>query len=204
MKQLCLIALAVVSLLIFQSAHAQDLSKEELKEWKKKQKSMDPLEFKTIFEEYGKLQGASSKQNRNRNALKKEIDQKSKQIASRDETLEELSTKYKELQETCGDMDVSPLGEDFSKGVVFKVQIGAFAKIDLSEFADVTGNFGIENKEGVNKYTIAYFRDYKEAHVFKKYMRAMGIPDAWVVVYEDNIRKNINDFIPKDQSLEEN
>ncbi len=204
MKQLRLIGLVIMAITASYTANAQELSKEELKEWKKKQKSMDPLAFKDVFEEYGKLQGASSKQSRNRNALKKEIEQKSKQIASRDEKMKELNEKYTELQETCGDMDVSPLGQDFTKGVVYKVQIGAYEKIDLSEFAGVEGNFGIENESGVNKYTVAYFREYKEAHVFKKYIRAMGITDAWVVVYEDDVRKNINDFIPKDQSLEEN
>ncbi len=184
-------------------AYAQDLSKEEEKEWKKKQNDMDPLEFKAIFEEYGKLQGAASKHQRATRELRKEIETKSKQLATQTEELDTLNAQFSRLKETCGDMDVSPLGDDYSKGVVFKVQIGAYEKIDLSEFSDVIGSFGIEDEAGVKKYTVAYFREYQQAHIFKKYMRAMGITDAWVVVYEDDVRKNINEFIPKEQSLEE-
>lgn len=200
------VGIAVVCLFFsFLETEAQSLDKKELKVWKQKKKKMNPLEFKEIFEEYGKLQGLQSKHNRNVKALKKQINQQAKQITDRSARNKSLLEEAKALKEKCEKtpLDVSPFKEDYTKGVVYKVQIGAYEKIDLSEFSAVLGNFGIENEEGINKYTVAYFRKYQQAHIFKKYIRAMGITDAWVVVYQDNLRKNINDFIPAEKSLEE-
>ncbi|MEJ0031097.1 MAG: hypothetical protein WDO15_12290 [Bacteroidota bacterium] len=71
---------------------------------------------------------------------------------------------------------------DFSKGVVFKVQVGAFKNKDLSKYFDNNPNFGGEaaDKDAAEpqKITIGIFRDYWEAVTFKKYMREMGVKDA--------------------------
>ena len=78
---------------------------------------------------------------------------------------------------------------DFSKGVVFKVQIGAFKNKDLKKYFDNNPNFGGEAAEkGDQKLTIGVFRDYWEADTFKKYMRDMGVKDAWIVPYRDGQR----------------
>ncbi|HCR53500.1 MAG TPA: Ezrin/radixin/moesin family protein, partial [Cytophagales bacterium] len=59
---------------------------------------------------------------------------------------------------------------DFSKGVVFKVQIGAFKNKDLSKYFENNPNFGGEAAEGgEQELTIGIFRDYWEADTFKKY-----------------------------------
>ncbi|MCS6833093.1 MAG: hypothetical protein NZ521_05940, partial [Flammeovirgaceae bacterium] len=53
----------------------------------------------------------------------------------------------------------------------------------------------VEEEDGVKKYTIAYFRDYWEADTFKKYMREMGVKDAWIVAYENNVRRDIKQVL---------
>jgi hypothetical protein len=85
---------------------------------------------------------------------------------------------------------------DFSKGVVFKVQIGAFKNKDLAKYFENNPNFGGEVKEGEpQKMTIGIFRDYWEADTFKKYMREMGVKDAWIVPYKDGTRVEIKDVL---------
>jgi hypothetical protein len=85
---------------------------------------------------------------------------------------------------------------DFSKGIVFKVQIGAFKNKDLAKYFDNNPNFGGEVKEGEpQKVTIGIFRDYWEADTFKKYMREMGVKDAWIVPYKDGQRVDIKDVL---------
>jgi hypothetical protein len=85
---------------------------------------------------------------------------------------------------------------DFSKGIVFKVQIGAFKNKDLAKYFDNNPNFGGEVKEGEpQKVTIGIFRDYWEADTFKKYMREMGVKDAWIVPYKDGQRVEIKDVL---------
>ena len=50
------------------------------------------------------------------------------------------------------------------------------------------------------RYTLGIFRDYPEADNFKKYMREMGVSDAWIVSYNDGVRvplKEVLDNVPK-------
>ena len=85
---------------------------------------------------------------------------------------------------------------DFSRGLVFKVQIGAFRKKDLAKYFDNNPNFGGEaTDKGEQKFTIGIFRDYWEADKFKKYMRAMGVSDAWIVPYRDGQRVEIKEVL---------
>jgi hypothetical protein len=44
------------------------------------------------------------------------------------------------------------------------------------------------------------FTDYWEADTFKKYMREMGVSDAWIISYRDGVRvpiKEVLETIPK-------
>ncbi|MEM6299335.1 MAG: hypothetical protein AAF740_11670 [Bacteroidota bacterium] len=45
------------------------------------------------------------------------------------------------------------------------------------------------------KYTIANFRDYWDADLFKKYLREMGVADAWIVAYRDGQRTDITNVL---------
>ena len=47
----------------------------------------------------------------------------------------------------------------------------------------------------MNKYTIGVFKDYWEADTFKKYVREMGVRDAWIVSYRDGQRVDIKDVL---------
>jgi hypothetical protein len=85
---------------------------------------------------------------------------------------------------------------DFSRGVVFKVQVGAFKNKDLSKYFDNNPNFGGEVRENEpQRITIGIFRDYWEADQFKKYMREMGVKDAWIVPYKDGQRTDIKEVL---------
>ena len=80
------------------------------------------------------------------------------------------------------------------KGIVFKVQLGAFQNKDLKKY-DNSPNFSAEESGDLQKYTIGVFRDYWEADTFKKYLREMGVKDAWVVSYKDGQRVPIKDVL---------
>jgi hypothetical protein len=59
-----------------------------------------------------------------------------------------------------------------------------------------------EDQDGVKKYTIAAFRDYWEADLFKKYLREMGVNDAWIVSYKDGVRVQIESVLSaEDQKM---
>lgn len=187
-------------------AYAQKLTKEEkaqakeqakkekaeVKAWKKKLKEVKPLEYRDMVEETQVLRSQVGALKSQVESLTKEKDAVASSLSAKDETISQLESKVRELEAKATDVSVS--GSDWTKGVVYKVQVGAFRNKDLSKFHD-SGNFWVEDQDGVKKYTIAHFRDYNEAEQFKKYMREMGVKDAWIVAYVDNVRKDINDAL---------
>lgn len=164
--------------------------KAEIKKWKKALKKVEPLEYRDMVTELNVAKGQASGLKAEITKLEKENSSLSAQLKSKSAQLAEMEAKVKKAE--AKPVDVSAVADDWTKGVVYKVQIGAFRNIDLKQYQN-DSTFWVEEEDGVKKYTIAYFRDYEEADHFKKYMRKMGVKDAWIVAYEDNIRKDIKD-----------
>lgn len=178
------------------------MSKKERKEWKKRAKdlSKNPEEYKKLLDENKSLQSQVS-------SLKAELTKVDDRIAEKDEQILNYQSQVADLRQELSraqnakpverNVSPSPSGGsiDEAKGVVFKVQIGAFTKKDLSKYLDNAKNFNGEEEDGVRKYTIGVFRDYWEADTFKKYLREMGVKDAWIVSYKDGERVPIKDVL---------
>ncbi|KXX68676.1 hypothetical protein [Flammeovirga sp. SJP92] len=173
------------------SSDSKKNEKAEIKEWKKKLKETDPLKFRDMTQELNTLRGQASGLKAEISKLEQEKGSFDAKLKEKDNTIADLKAENEKLKKKM-DNNVSNSGDDYTKGIVYKVQIGAFKNRDLSKFQD-KGNFWMEDQDGLKKYTIAYFRDYGEADQFKKYMRAMGVKDAWIVAYDDNVRKDIKD-----------
>lgn len=179
------------------------MSKAEKKEWKKKAKEykQNPSNLKQLTEDKQTADnnvGTLTTQNKQ---LQSTVSDKNARIAELEDQLSrmrsELTAAKAELAQLKEAPPVNPM--DFSKGVVFKVQVGAFKNKDLSKYFDNNPNFGGEaadkDKSEPQKITIGIFRDYWEADTFKKYMREMGVKDAWIVPYKDGQRVEIKDVL---------
>ncbi|MBS1682275.1 MAG: Ezrin/radixin/moesin family protein [Bacteroidetes bacterium] len=179
------------------------LTKAEKKEWKKKAKeySKNPAELKTLIEAKQAAENDNTALKGQVSTLNNEVSDKNAKLADLEDQLSKMrsdltSTKAElsQLKENPPAPVVNPL--DFSKGVVFKVQIGAFKNKDLSKYFENNPNFGGEAVDkGEQKFTIGVFRDYWEADKFKKYMREMGVKDAWIVPFRDGQRVEIKDVL---------
>ena len=166
---------------------------------KKKLKATTPVQFKTLYEGYNTL----TKEN---NAIKKQVatleaqsESGSQALSGKDSKIDQLEAKLDKAKEIIAELkdksgSSNGSGEDYTRGIVYKVQIGAFRDPRLAEFT-ATGNWWEEEADGLKKYTIGYFRDYTEADLFKQYIRTMGVSDAWVVAYEDNVRRDIKEIL---------
>jgi uncharacterized phage infection (PIP) family protein YhgE len=187
--------------LILSSTHSfAQLSKQEKKEWKKKAKefSKNPANLKQLTEDKEAAEGQL-------NALNDRLTQLQRQMASKDSRIAELESQLADARAQVtsaraelAQMNAAPVQNemDYSKGVVFKVQVGAFRNKDLQKYFDNNPNLGGEVKEGEpQRITIGIFRDYWEADEFKKYMREMGVKDAWIVPYRDGQRVEIKDVL---------
>jgi outer membrane murein-binding lipoprotein Lpp len=176
------------------------LSKKEKKEWKKKAKeySKNPANFKTFVEAKQTAETQVSTLGTEVNKLKSSVSDKDAKIAELEDQISRMRGDLTAARAELAKLNENPPKNsmDFSKGVVFKVQIGAFKNKDLSKYFENNPNFGGEAAEGGDqKLTIGIFRDYWEADTFKKYMREMGVSDAWIVPYRDGQRVEIKDVL---------
>ena len=202
MKKLLVLTL---SLLIGFSVSAQ-LSKEEKKEWKAKYKAYkkDLEGFKDLVEENGTLKSQLSTTKRQLTTLQSQMGDKDAKIAELQDQVTRMQAQVAaardaelEAKNAIGTrkpatVSKSPMSMD---GIVFKVQIGAFAKKDMSKFFDNNPMFSGEDENGLQKITVGFFKDYWEADTFKKYLREMGVKDAWIVPFKDGKRVPIKDVL---------
>ncbi|MFY7918451.1 MAG: Ezrin/radixin/moesin family protein [Chryseotalea sp.] len=197
-----LIVFFCLALMAASTASFAQLSKKEKKEWKKKAKEFakNPASLKQLTEDKQTADNSVSDLSKQVKTLQTSVAEKDVRITELEDEIgqirSQLSTAKAELAQLKAAPPVNPM--DFSKGVVFKVQIGAFKNKDLSKYFDNNPNFGGEAAKGEaepQKLTIGVFRDYWEADTFKKHMRDMGVKDAWIVPYRDGQRVEIKDVL---------
>jgi len=175
------------------------LSKKEKKEWKKKAKeyAKNPSNLKQLTEDKQTADNTVSTLNQKVSQLQSSVSDKDAKIAELEDQLSQVRGQLTAANAELTSLKENPATSmDFSKGVVFKVQIGAFKNKNLAKYFENNPNFGGEAKDKEpQKLTIGIFRDYWEADTFKKYMREMGVKDAWIVPYQDGQRVEIKDVL---------
>ena len=175
------------------------LSKKEKKEWKKKAKQFakEPENLKQLTEDKQACDASVASLNQKVSQMQSTVSDKDAKIAQLEDELSQMRGQLTTANAELAQLKENPSNSmDFSKGVVFKVQIGAFKNKDLAKYFENNPNFGGEAKDGEpQKLTIGIFRDYWEADTFKKYMREMGVKDAWIVPYKDGQRVEIKDVL---------
>ncbi len=200
MKKLSAI-LTLVLVGAFVSTSFAQLSKDEKKEWKNKAKEYkkDPEALKNLVEEHQSLQGQVNSLKSETNAMQSRLSDKDAKISELQDDLtklrSDLSAAKAEARKAKAEPTKPTTGGDMVDGVVFKVQIGAFRNKDLSKYFDNNPNFGGESADDMQKITLGQFRDYWEADTFKKYLREMGVKDAWIVSYKDGNRVELKDVL---------
>lgn len=192
--------LAVVVLLCFAltyNASAQ-LSKKEKKEWKKQMKGLDVEAFKKLVEEKESLESQMASLNSQVSSLQSRANDKTAEAERLNAQVKDLQNQLAEAkasQQDSNNMDISGKSTRVVKGVAFKVQIGAFRNKNLAKYFENNGSFDGEVDNTSQRYTLGTFTDYWEADKFKKYLREMGVKDAWIVAYKDGQRVPLKDVL---------
>lgn len=188
-----------LALIVASTQSFAQLSKKEKKEWKKKAKeyAKNPINLKQLEEDKQAADNTVSTLNQKVSQLESSIGDKDSKIAELEDQLSQARSQLSAANAELTSLKENPANSmDFSKGVVFKVQIGAFKNKNLAKYFENNPNFGGEAKDNEpQKLTIGVFRDYWEADTFKKYMREMGVKDAWIVPYQDGQRVEIKDVL---------
>jgi len=205
--------LLTTAMCLFSIASIAQMSKDEQKEWKKRLKGLSPEQYKTLLDENKSLKGQLS-------SLRTEMAGFDQTIADKDDQISQYQAQVGDLRSQLNDTKAElqkayqsqaseparPVARQGGQindqvGVVFKVQIGAFRNKDLTKFLKASDNFsGEKDEDGLMQYSLGVFTDYWEADTFKKYLREMGVKDAWIVSYRDGKRvpiKDVLESIPK-------
>lgn len=192
-----------LALMAASTASFAQLSKKERKEWKKKAKEFakNPASLKSLTEEKQTADNTVTDLSGKVTSLEASVNEKNAKVTELEDEVSQLRGQLSSTRAELAQAKLTPAAPapmDFSKGVVFRVQIGAFKNKDLSKYFDNNPNFGGEaaKAEGEpQRVSIGVFRDYWEADQFKKYMRDMGVKDAWIVPFKDGQRVEIKDVL---------
>lgn len=206
MKYTCIIALFLFSLVtVPEVAVAQKLSKKERKQLKKEKKkrlkelkSMSATDFQKQQDQTQELTAKANELEGELSSAKSQLEAKDTEVKQLKDEVRRLQSDLQDSQKTSGEQENVPMASsdsEYDQGLIFRVQIGAYQNQDLSNY-DTSENFTEEsNGSGTQLYTLGNFRDYWEADKFKKYLRAMGVKDAWIVPYRDGGRVPIKDVL---------
>jgi hypothetical protein len=82
-----------------------------------------------------------------------------------------------------------PVDVEIPKGLIFKVQVGAFRNpIPQDLFKGFAPLMGERLDNGITRYTAGLFRDFGNANKAKNEIRKLGYDDAFVVAFMDGVR----------------
>lgn len=202
MKKIIYIVVLLAFVVVSHSSFAQ-LSKAEKREWKKRAKEYkrNPELLKELVEDKQSTEAQVNNLKSEVNNLQSRLSDKDAKISEIQDDLTQMRAELAASKAKLADLQREPqgqigLGDMSTDGIVFKVQIGAFRNKDLSKYFEQHQNFGGEmSEQGEQRITLGRFRDYWEADVFKKYLREMGVKDAWIVPYKDNQRVPLKDVL---------
>lgn len=167
------------------------LTKEEYKSWKQQKKGMSPEAFKALVEEKNKL----SQENFN---LLEKISYIEQQISRKENEIDRLARQVISLsteQNQVSNENKYTTEDEWSKGLVFKVQLAAFDELDLRDLTENGSDMKIIDEDGYIKYILGQFRDYDMADLFKKKLRKIGVKEAWIVPYKDGNRVALKEVL---------
>ena len=184
--------LTLTVLVLISSLSFSQLSKDEKKEWKKKMKAAGIEGFKNTTEERDEAKAQVSTLTTENETLTNKTSQLQGQVDELESDVADYKKAAKESADklTEAEAKLDSLGAGAPpNGVVFKVQIGAYRKFDLTQYFNNHKNFGGEiDDDGTMKYTMGIFTSYADAQTFKKLMREMGVRGAWIVAYKHGRR----------------
>ncbi len=202
-SKISLIAILIIFCMAF-SVSAQ-LSRAEKKEMKKMAKELkrNPEQMKAMVEENESLKSSVASLNSQLENLQSQLSNKNAEIAAAKAEAKEAKAMAEAQRQRANEMakkaknaqNQEPEALDES-GTWFKVQVGAFENIDMSEYFKNIPNFsGEETEEGLQRITLGRFRDYWEADRFKKTLRKMGVKEAWIVPYKEGVRVPLKEVL---------
>lgn len=215
------LGLLVAGLTVFGAqAQEQKTERQIVREWKKRQRAMSPLDFKKMSEDYDNLKVETTRlsselvaQTTAMDSLKQEVTTLKNTVDVQKDAYNELMAKFEkaneQLEQAAMMVDAAPVvgkgkgkvggsralarGELLTKssGYVFSVQVGVIEKQAVAPKFANSAILVKDETSGLQRVMMGMFRNFAAADQLKEQMRELGIRTAWVVAYKDGKRVSV-------------
>lgn len=162
---------------------------------KDKEKKMKKSEMMTLITEY----------EQEINDLEGQVSQLQEENNNIGASLSDAEMRNTELETQMQDLiaKTSPyLSDEMSDELYFKVQLGAYKKLDIQESFQNAKTLQTEaGTDGVKKYVVGEFPTLEAAKKFESDLKILGISDAWLVPFKNEKRisdEEASDILGKD------
>lgn len=162
---------------------------------KDKEKKMKKSEMMTLITEY----------EQEINDLEGQVSQLQEENNNIGVSLSDAEMRNTELETQMQDLiaKTSPyLSDEMSDELYFKVQLGAYKKLDIQESFQNAKTLQTEaGTDGVKKYVVGEFPTLEAAKKFESDLKILGISDAWLVPFKNEKRisdEEASDILGKD------
>ena len=202
--------LFIAFMLVFagtQLAYAQELSKEEAKQWKNlaNEYRKNPAELKQLTEERNEYRDqveslrqqtsvaqTQLQQEQNRSAqLEQENAQLKNTLMATQQMNEDLVQRQQEMEQMMAGSQPAPTEtgmDNTMMGTVFRVQVGAYKPGSVPSKFNQYPDVYIEDAGDLQKVLIGAYRNYEDAQTRLGQLKREGYPSAWIVAFRDGNR----------------
>jgi hypothetical protein len=108
------------------------------------------------------------------------------QAAAAQTEIDQLRQQLATLQQAANDRVDTDL--QTVQGIIFQVQLGAFAENTVDPGLSTGNALELENQNGLQKFVVSQFRTYKSAEVLKNRLVVMGVKDAFIIAKNNGVR----------------
>lgn len=115
-------------------------------------------------------------------------------LSKKQSSLSTTLVMYRDSIHKFHDKNIVERGEE---GYKYRVQIGAYKEVNLSEYLDDLVAINQETYDSICQYTLGSFDDYSKAVTFSKTIKKMGFKDSFILATKDGKRIQL-DQLPKE------
>ena len=207
MRMLTRIIILLLMVSVGYQAQAQKLTKEEKKamkaELKKYRKNPELLidlkeETNVLREENRELQSRINQMESERANSGSMVAQKEREVMELNNQLMDAREALRQKNEEQPASNVM-VPREAENGTHFKIQIGAYEKTYIPENLAGGDDMALESDGSLQKVLVGKFMNYQEAKELKKYIRKIGIKDAFIVAYRDGMRVDLSEVVAEDE-----
>jgi multidrug efflux pump subunit AcrA (membrane-fusion protein) len=196
--------------LVAPPSFGQQLSKDEKKEWKKKAKEYrkNPAQLKQLTEERDQYKMEAQQAMAQLNTMQANQQQFQAQLAQVQQENKQLKQQLMTAEQTInqlqqanmppqpsdpGPVNPAPPEEDYSRGVVYRVQVGAYSIGKIPGKVQNIPDMRVEDAGNIQKVVIGNYRDFNDAKARQSELKRQGFSSAWIVAYKNDMRVSLKE-----------